>query len=111
MEHPQFLSPEEFAKVFKIGLKTVYRRLWAGQLPAYQDGGRKKLWRIDLNAYLMRLSHPTPTATASSADQSGEAAVRPTDERISGPPPKWKRAEFSFNNKRGYGPKKKKHQS
>ena len=38
-----FFTVTELAKFFKVNPKTIYRRLWAKQIPAYKVG---KAWRI-----------------------------------------------------------------
>ena len=46
----RYLTPKEFAQFSRMGLKTVYRRLKAGQLPAIQSGGPDTMWSIDTEA-------------------------------------------------------------
>ena len=102
MEVRRFLTPESFARVLGISVKTVRRRLKAGMLPADQSGGPGTLWLIDYDAYLARMSHDN---VESPHVQSADREVNVSENRISGPRPKWTNLGSNSNRKRGYGPK------
>jgi len=39
----EFFTVNELAKEFRVNPKTIYRRLWAKEIPAYKVG---RSWRI-----------------------------------------------------------------
>jgi excisionase family DNA binding protein len=103
MESRRHLSPDEFAQVTGMSVKTVRRRLKAGKLPADQSGGPGTLWLIDYDAFLAQISNGVskPLHSKSALPEASER-----EEKISGPRPKWTRLNSNSHSKRGYGPKK-----
>lgn len=103
MEAKRFLNPKEFRARTGRSLKTIYRRLSAGKLPAFQEGGPGTGWLIDFDAYLAGSATPLPVAEDCSTEsavsvQEGGAALKYKtpdllldDETISGPQPAWMR--------------------
>ncbi len=103
MENRRFLSPEVFARVMGISVKTVRRRLKAGKLPAHQSGGPGTLWLIDFDAFLKQISNG---ALEPHHAESAVPVANEREEKISGPRPKWTRLNSNSHSNRGYGPKK-----
>lgn len=95
------LSPEQFAQVTGLSVKTVRRRLKAGKLPADQSGGPGTLWLIDYDAFLMRISDD---AVASPKSSAATPPVKGSSDKISGPRPKWTRLSSNSNSKGGHDP-------
>ncbi len=44
----RFMTVNDVARYFNVNPKTIYRRLWAGQIPAYKVGRIWKIARKDL---------------------------------------------------------------
>ena len=54
----RLLTVEETAEVMNNSVKTVYRRIRTGELPAYRDGGILRIHPDDLARYIAaRRSH------------------------------------------------------
>lgn len=47
-----YLKIEEVAQILRVSTRTVYRRIWSGDLPASKVGGLYYVRRADLNALL-----------------------------------------------------------
>jgi excisionase family DNA binding protein len=58
---PLLLTPEEAAKVLRIGRTTVYALMKAGELHPVHIGRSCRLSRSDLERYVRRLESPPPT--------------------------------------------------
>src|SRR5688572_29451287 len=101
MESRRLLSPEKFAQVTGISVKTVRRRLRAGKLPADQSGGPGTLWLIDYDAFLQRIRG---AAVDSQHAMAAGQAANGNEEKISGPRPKWTRLSSNQDSEGGYGP-------
>ena len=55
---PRLLTVSEAAEILNTSVKTVYRRLRTGELPAYRDGGILRIHPDDLARYIAeRRSH------------------------------------------------------
>jgi excisionase family DNA binding protein len=51
-DHDCLLKIHQIADQMKADEKTVYRRIQAGKLKAFKEGGRWVIWRSQLLAYL-----------------------------------------------------------
>ena len=60
---PEFLTVQETADALRISIRTVYRWLAAGRLPAVRVGNVTRIRRVDLDAFVhAHLSEaPQPT--------------------------------------------------
>jgi len=55
---PRLLKVSEAAEIQNTSIKTVYRRIQTGELPAYRDGGILRVHPDDLARYIAaRRSH------------------------------------------------------
>lgn len=118
MDAKRLLNPKEFRERTGRSLKTIYRRLMTGKLPASQEGGPGTAWLIDYEAYLTGFVAPLPESEGCHPDQAGSmqgdaTAVECTPpephieyEQISGPQPAWMRPASNHKSKRGHGSKK-----
>jgi excisionase family DNA binding protein len=52
VERDRLLKIHEMAEEMQADEKTVYRRIQAGKLKAFKEGGRWMIWRSQLLAYL-----------------------------------------------------------
>jgi excisionase family DNA binding protein len=50
--HDSLLKIHQIAAEMQADEKTVYRRIQAGKLKAFKEGGRWMIWRSQLLAYL-----------------------------------------------------------
>ncbi|QDU61031.1 Helix-turn-helix domain protein [Planctomycetes bacterium Pan216] len=88
----RYLSPAEFAKLFRLSLSTVRRRIKDGSLPAIQPGGKRKHWRIDVVQFRSSVNsvepvndqHQQSIETKQPTPRSGDGA-----KPIPGPPARW----------------------
>jgi excisionase family DNA binding protein len=55
---PRLLTVNDAAKILGCSIKTVYRRIDAGEIKAVRDGGRWKIPRDELDRYVARLERP-----------------------------------------------------
>jgi hypothetical protein len=74
----RYISPQEFAALFGISVRTVYRRL--DKLPVHQIGGKGGLLRIDMYEYARQNS----IAVAGFGDAEGKE-VPPPHENLAYP--------------------------
>ena len=49
---PRLLTVSEGAEILNTSVKTVYRRIRTGELPAYRDGGILRILPDDLARYI-----------------------------------------------------------
>lgn len=56
-----FLSPVDVAKALKVSRKTVYRRIWAGELPAALIAGRWRTSEAELAIYVSQQKTNRPS--------------------------------------------------
>ena len=75
---PLLLTPEEAAKVLRIGRTTIYALMKAGELRPVHIGRSCRLSRAELERYVRRLETPRPSASTrprrhrrSTTDQRG----------------------------------------
>lgn len=61
MKVQSFLTIEEVAVELKASVKTVRRRIAAGSIRAFKEGGRVCVLESDLADYLQRQIHSTAT--------------------------------------------------
>ena len=55
---PRLLKVREAAEIMNTSVKTVFRRIQTGELPAYRDGGILRIHPDDLARYIAaRRSH------------------------------------------------------
>lgn len=124
MSELTYLSPDEFARAIGRSVKTVRRRLKAGQLPALQPGGPGTAWLIDYPTFKARVAtvghdqsikSKGPNTVASSivaSDFAGQLTSRvdatgdesSVAEFISGPRPQWMRPTRIRDTRHGSGP-------
>jgi hypothetical protein len=102
VEHPQYQSPAEFARVIRVSIKTVRRRLENGTLPAEQSGGPGTMWRIDYYAYRQRMACESNEKSAPPPKRESLSASHDCEETIPDPRPKWMRGLSNPITKRGY---------
>ncbi len=85
---PLLLTPEEAATVLRVGRKTVYALMKAGELRPVHIGRSCRLPRAELERFVRRLESPQPSAAPrprrrqrTSANQGGlfELASAPVD--------------------------------
>ncbi len=74
-----FLTTEEVLAYLQVNLRTVYRLIKAGKLPAVRVGRQWRFRRRDIDAWLER-QHPRPFAPAPAAD-APLAALQPGGRR------------------------------
>src|SRR5207247_8079505 len=65
MDEQGFMTTEEVVEYLQIGLRTVYRLIEVGRLPAFRVGQQWRFRKKDLDAYL-----------AANRPQGGEPAAR-----------------------------------
>jgi hypothetical protein len=91
----EWLSPGEFAEHSGLSPATVQRRLAAGDLPKVQPGGprcRVLIPRTALNDLAARGKNP-----AAVIFEFKPSAAAPQDDRLAGPPPRWKKQKRKLN--------------
>lgn len=71
-----FLTTEEVLEYLQINLRTVYRLIDAGQLPAVRVGRQWRFRRADIDAWLDTQRPHRPAATAPAAPERTGAAGR-----------------------------------
>lgn len=54
MKRPQFHNLPEVAEILRVSVETVRRRIRAGQLRSFKEGGRVLVLESDLIEYLQR---------------------------------------------------------
>ena len=83
----EYITVREFARRVCLSEKTIYRRLYDGDLPGSQPGGTGTGWRIDWTAF-------RSMDNMDKAPARGNPSV-PTANSLrssaSGPRPKWRR--------------------
>src|SRR5438045_8755489 len=77
-----FLTTEEVLEYLQVNLRTVYRLIKAGKIPAVRVGRQWRFRKRDIDAWLdsQRLrggARPAPTAAATPTRPSSGAARRP----------------------------------
>lgn len=72
-EHEAFLTTEEVLEYLQVNLRTVYRLIDAGKLPAVRVGRQWRFRRKDIDAWLDRQHQTAPQAPAPPALPSGTA--------------------------------------
>jgi len=77
-----FLTTEEVLEYLQVNLRTVYRLIKAGKIPAVRVGRQWRFRKRDIDAWLdsQRLrggSRPSPAAAPAPAPRPGAAAGRP----------------------------------
>jgi excisionase family DNA binding protein len=85
MNEPGFLTTEEVLEYLQVNLRTVYRLIKAGKIPAVRVGRQWRFRKSDIDAWLesQRPRHPRATGPASSrapAPLSGRARVLVVDD-------------------------------
>src|SRR5438477_1007482 len=81
MMDESFLTTEEVLEYLQVNLRTVYRLIKAGKIPAVRVGRQWRFRKRDIDAWLdsQRLrggARPAPAATAPSRPASGTARPR-----------------------------------
>ena len=85
---PLLLTPEDAAKVLRVGRTTVYALMKAGDLHPVHIGRSCRISRAELERYVRRLETPQPSAAArprhrrrTPTNQGGlfDRAVEPVD--------------------------------
>jgi excisionase family DNA binding protein len=73
-----FLTTEEVLEYLQVNLRTVYRLIKAGKIPAVRVGRQWRFRRSDVDAWLesQRARHARPPSPAPRATQSGSARPR-----------------------------------
>ena len=61
---PLLLTPEEAAKVLRVGRTTIYALMKAGELHPLQIGRSCRISRAELERYVRRLETPPPNASS-----------------------------------------------
>ena len=52
MQQDEFYTAEELAKVLKVNIMTIYRKIKAKQLKAYKIGKEFRIDKIEFNKFL-----------------------------------------------------------
>ncbi len=61
---PLLLTPEEAAKVLRVGRTTIYALMKAGDLQPVHIGRSCRISRAELERYVRRLETPQPSASS-----------------------------------------------
>lgn len=72
-EHEAFLTTEEVLDYLQVNLRTVYRLIDAGKLPAVRVGRQWRFRRKDIDAWLDRQHQAAPAVAASPAPRPDAA--------------------------------------
>jgi len=48
----QFMTPKEAAKIIAVSVKTIYKRIYEGKLPAFRISGNLRIKEADFRNYL-----------------------------------------------------------
>ncbi len=75
-----FLTTEEVIEYLQVNLRTVYRLIKAGRLPAVRVGRQWRFRKSDLDAWLesqrTRTARPAAAAAAAAAERTGQGRPR-----------------------------------
>src|SRR6478736_7697632 len=76
-----FLTTEEVLEYLQVNLRTVYRLIKAGKIPAVRVGRQWRFRKRDIDAWLdsqrSRTGGPRPLPTATPTQRPAAAATRP----------------------------------
>lgn len=64
------LTVQECAEALRVSSKTIYRLVWSGNLPGHKVGGRLRISRGALDAYLDSRAFGTGARAARDADDA-----------------------------------------
>ncbi len=75
-EHEAFLTTEEVLAYLQVNLRTVYRLIDAGKLPAVRVGRQWRFRRRDIDAWLDEQQHAAPATPAAAGTARPQTARR-----------------------------------
>ena len=87
MKDDVFLTTEEVLEYLQVNLRTVYRLIKAGKIPAVRVGRQWRFRKTDIDAWLEsqrpRAARPTPASTSRSAPPAGRPRILVVDDEES----------------------------